>query len=57
MRPISARQKKISGGLNQAADMSRDHLEVSDKNGAMLSKNIGNQLFGLVTKYRDYPIL
>ena len=35
-------------------DMSRDHSEVSDKIASLLTKNIDNQLFGLVAKYRDY---
>ena len=38
-------------------DMSRDHSEVSDKIASLLTKNIDNQLFGLVAKYRDYEIL
>ena len=31
-------------------DMSRDHHEVSDKIASLLTKNIDNQLFGLVAK-------
>ena len=56
MRPISARQKKFSGVLTNLLidmDMSRDHHEVSDKIDSLLTKNIDNQLFGLVDKYRD----
>ena len=34
-------------------DMSRDNHEVSDKIASLLTKNIDNQLFGLVAKYRD----
>ena len=60
MRPIGARQKNSLVYLTNLLidmDMSRDHSEVSDKIASLLTKNIDNQLFGFVAKYRDYAIL
>ena len=55
----------FSGGLNQPTNTKLTKLfylpyslvVLTNKIASLLSKNIDNQLFGLVAKYRDYAIL